>query len=82
MTGTGEACGALFVVGGAEDRSGARLILRQFAEAAGGPNARILVIATASRKPDVVMAEYRSAFGDLDISRVELAAPDTRAGVD
>ena len=47
MTDASEQCGALFVVGGAEDRSGARLILRQFAEAAGGPDARILVIATS-----------------------------------
>ncbi len=82
MTDASEQCGALFVVGGAEDRSGARLILRQFAEAAGGPDARILVIATASTTPDEVMTEYRGAFGDLAIGQLDLAAPATRAEVD
>ena len=75
MTGTGETCGALFVVGGAEDRSGARLILRQFVEAAGGADARILIIATASTMPEEVMDEYRDAFGDLGIGHLDLAAP-------
>ncbi len=82
MTAANEPCGALFVVGGAEDRSGARLILRQFAEAAGGPDARILIIATASTTPEEVMDVYRGAFCDLGIDHVDLAAPNTRAAMD
>ena len=82
MTDPGEQCGALFVVGGAEDRSGARLILRHFAKAAGGTDARILVIATASTMPEEVMDVYRDAFGDLGIDHLDLAAPATRAEMD
>lgn len=82
MTTTGWQCGALFVVGGAEDRKGSKLILRQFAERAGGPEARILVVGTASSAPDVILAEYKSAFDELGVGHLDLTAPRTRAEVD
>ncbi len=82
MTTTGWQCGALFVVGGAEDRKGSKLILRQFADRAGGPKARILVVGTASSAPDVILAEYKSAFDELGVGHLDLTAPQTRAEVD
>ena len=53
----------LLVIGGAERHgAGGAAILRRFVELAGGANARLVVIATASSEPDVLEAEYADAF--------------------
>ena len=47
--------GALFAIGGAEDKLKKRTVLQEFVEAAGGSKARIVVVPTASSLgPDVV----------------------------
>ncbi len=63
----------LLVVGGAERHGpGGAAILRRFVELAGGPAARLVVIATASEEPEVLEAEYAAAFS-------RFGAGDTRA---
>ena len=74
--------GALFVVGGAEDRKGAKLILRQFTETAGGRAARLLVIASASTIPDEVLAEYEAAFTDIGVGHLDPCFQRSRSEVD
>lgn len=64
--------GRLVIVGGAEDRVHERLILRRFVQYAGGPQARIRLLAAASSMPLVVAENYRQAFteigaGDFDL---------------
>jgi cyanophycinase len=57
--------GTLVVVGGGEDRTGERTVLRRVAELAGGRDARIAVVGTATTVPDDVGPVYEKAFGDL-----------------
>ena len=62
----------LLVIGGAERHAPAgAAILGRFVELAGGPDARIVVIATASEEPDVLEAEYADAFERLGAKQVE-----------
>jgi cyanophycinase len=57
--------GTLVVIGGSEDRRGDREILRRFVELAGGSDAHIAVVATATTVPDEFEVEYKRAFADL-----------------
>jgi cyanophycinase len=63
--------GLLMAIGGAEDKVRERVILRAFVEAAGGPDANIVVLATASE-----MAEtgdrYAGIFESLHADTVEV----------
>ena len=63
--------GLLMAIGGAEDKVRERVILRAFLEAAGGPDANIVVLATASE-----MAEtgdrYAGIFESLHADTVEV----------
>jgi cyanophycinase len=52
--------GALYAIGGAEDKMKERLILRSFVEACGGADAQIVVLATASE-----LAETGERYADL-----------------
>ena len=51
--------GPLMVIGGAEDKTGPRQILGRFAKLAGGADARIAVIATASSLGEEIIEAYR-----------------------
>ncbi|GAB4110297.1 MAG: cyanophycinase [Roseiflexaceae bacterium] len=64
--------GVLLLIGGAEDKVGAKQILRRFVELAGGPAARIVVIAAASSFEDLVGRRYLNLFGNLGAGRVEV----------
>jgi cyanophycinase len=44
--------GRLIAIGGAEDKTRERIILRHFLDSSGGPEARIVVLATASEMPE------------------------------
>ena len=63
------AAGTLCVVGGAEDRVGERVVLREFVRLAGGDGARIAVVATASTLGPEILESYDEAF-----SREEFAS--------
>lgn len=58
--------GPLLAIGGAEDKTSDRLILRRFVELAGGPNARIVVLPTASGFHDAGH-RYVRVFNDLGV---------------
>ena len=74
--------GQLFVVGGAEDKERGRLILRRFVAAAGGSDARVVVVATASREPEELLRQYRVAFRSLGVGDLYECWQDRRADGD
>jgi cyanophycinase len=80
--------GPVMVIGGAEDKMKDRVILSRFVKDAGGPDARIVVIATASSLGDAATEFYRNLFTAMGVERVTGLRPVTRedanedAGVD
>jgi cyanophycinase len=74
--------GTLCVIGGAEDRVGDRVALREFVRLAGGAGARVAVIATASQLGPEIFTAYREAFGALGVGAVVDLRPVTRAEAD
>jgi cyanophycinase len=76
MTPDGARRSRLLIIGGAERRGTA--ILSRFVALAGGPAARIVVIATASREPGPLEAEYLAEFADLGAGAVEALRLTTR----
>ncbi len=63
--------GPLLAIGGAEDKTRDRIILRRFVELSGGSDANIAVIPTASRIQDAG-EQYRGIFGDLGVDKVNV----------
>lgn len=63
--------GNLVIIGGAEDKEFDCVILRRFVELAGGKEATIAVITTATEYPREVGNQYRTLFYDLGAHRVE-----------
>lgn len=64
--------GPLLLIGGAEDKVGSRKILNRFVQLAGGRQARIVVVATASSFQDLVGQRYVKLFTSLNVARVEM----------
>ncbi|HEX5826262.1 MAG TPA: cyanophycinase [Candidatus Limnocylindrales bacterium] len=62
--------GTVIVIGGAEDKVRDRLILGRFVALAGGPDARIAVISTASSLGPEAGARYQSIFTELGAAHV------------
>jgi cyanophycinase len=62
--------GPVILIGGAEDKRRDRLILTRYAELAGGSDARIVVISTASTMGDRATEGYRALFGELGAAEV------------
>lgn len=67
------------LIGGAEDKVRDKLILSRFATFAGGSQARVVVVATASSLGDVASERYRELFEALGIARVTGLRPEERA---
>jgi cyanophycinase len=63
--------GPLIAIGGAEDKVRERAILRFFLETAGGPDASIVVLATASEVPETG-ERYADLFYSLNADSVEV----------
>src|SRR5450631_1726338 len=76
MTRTVHTC--LLIIGGAEDKVGRATILRRFVRLAGGRNARIVLIPTASSFPDETVAIYTAAFARLGATVVTVVNPRSR----
>lgn len=57
--------GSLYLIGGAEDRGDQKRVLGRLLEVAGGPQARIVLITSASRHQGEMREAYRQAFGAL-----------------
>src|SRR4029079_11958066 len=62
--------GTVIVIGGAEDKVRDRVILNRFVALAGGPDATIAVISTASSLGLEAGERYRAVFGELGVKRV------------
>ena len=69
--------GLLIAIGGAEDKTRERVILRYFLEASGGDDATIVVLATASETPETG-ERYADLFLALRAENVEVLKIDTR----
>jgi cyanophycinase len=71
--------GTVIVIGGAEDKVRDRVILARFAQLAGGPDARIAVIATASSFGVEAGERYKAIFTELGARDVYPLNTTTRA---
>ena len=71
--------GVLCVIGGAEDRSGDRVVLQEFLRLAGGDGATVAVVATASSLGPAILDAYDDAFRSLGAGEVVRLRPETRA---
>ncbi|GAA2101488.1 cyanophycinase [Microlunatus panaciterrae] len=71
--------GSLFAIGGAEAKLRRRNVLRAFVAEAGGADARIVVIPTASSLGVEVVEVYRAVFTALGVSTVVAVRPESRA---
>jgi cyanophycinase len=74
--------GTLCVIGGAEDRVGDRVVLREFVRLAGGSGARVAVLATASSLGEEILDSYDEVFRGLGAGEVVRLRPETRAEAD
>ena len=70
--------GPVMVIGGAEDKLGERVILSRFVQLAGGEQAQIAVISTASSLGEAATDFYRQIFSRLGVARVTGLRPETR----
>jgi cyanophycinase len=71
--------GPLMVIGGAEDKTGPRQVLARFAKLAGGTEAKVAVIATASSLGEEIIDAYREAFGKLGVTAIVAPRPRSRS---
>src|SRR6185503_8691498 len=70
--------GDLIVIGGAEDKLGKRTVLTEFVERAGGADARIAVVPTASSLGQEVVEVYAALFTRLGAAEVYGLRPQDR----
>ncbi len=70
--------GDLLVIGGAEDKLGKRTVLKEFVQRAGGPEARIAVVPTASSLGPEIVEVYAALFTRLGASEVYGVRPEDR----
>src|SRR5438105_1908420 len=70
--------GPVMVIGGAEDKLGERVILSRFVELAGGDQAQIVVISTASSLGDAATDLYRHLLGRIGARTITGLRPETR----
>ena len=71
--------GSVIIIGGAEDKVRDRVILNRFASLAGGRDATVAVISTASSLGAEAGERYRHVFADLGIERVRPLHAITRS---
>ena len=74
--------GPLMAIGGAEDKLGKRTVLKRFVALAGGQDARIAVIPTASSLGPEIVDVYDAAFTKLGAREVIAARPTSREEAD
>src|SRR5205809_3526326 len=70
--------GPVMIIGGAEDKLRDRVILSRFVSMAGGPDAHIVVISTASSLGDLATELYRELFTQMGAGQVSGLRPVTR----
>lgn len=80
--GTEQKPGPLVIIGGAEDREGDCLVLREFVRAAGGVNARIAIMTAATTLPEEVGDDYVRIFERLGAEEIEVVYTERREDAD
>ena len=70
--------GPLVIIGGAEDKLRKRSILKEFVAASGGPDARIVVIPSASSLGPEIVDLYDALFRAEGVSDVATVRPESR----
>lgn len=78
MSDAADDVGALYVIGGAEDKLQRRTVLTRFVAACGGASARIAVVPTASSLGPEIIDVYVALFTRLGAAEVLGARPETR----
>jgi len=76
--GLSETQGQLVIIGGAEDKNGDCIILREFVRRAGGVKARIVVMTVATELPREVGEDYLKVFERLGVEDVRIVDTVTR----
>ncbi len=71
--------GTLYAIGGAESKLRRRSVLRAFVAAAGGADATIAVVPSASSLGEEVVEVYRAVFTSLGAREVVALRPESRA---
>jgi cyanophycinase len=71
--------GHVIIIGGAEDKVRDRVILSRFAGLAGGRDATVVVISTASSLGELAGDRYKQVLGELGVSKVRAIHATTRA---
>jgi len=70
--------GNLLIIGGAEDKWGKSSVLKQAIDMCGGSDAKIIVLTTATQKPQEVGEEYRAVFTRLGVKDLDVLNIDNR----
>lgn len=68
----------LLVIGGAEDKRRRVIVLKRFVRLAGGRDARVVVIPTASSMAEEAFEVYQSVFARQHVKDIELVNPQSR----
>lgn len=71
--------GHVIIIGGAEDKVRDRVILSRFATLAGGRDATVVVISTASSLGELAGERYKQVLGELGVKKVRAIHAITRA---
>lgn len=74
-----KAKGNLVIIGGAEDKYGESKILKHVVKIAGSDDANLLVLTTATEKPQEIGSEYTKVFTRLGISKIEVLDISSRS---
>lgn len=82
MTDITQTHGKLLVIGGAEDREGECVILKEFVKLAKGPRARIVVMTVATDHPEESFADYKKVFQKMGVDDVKLVDVSAREDAD
>lgn len=69
--------GNLIIIGGAEDKTGNKTILRHVADIV-GQQGSLVILTTATEKPEEVGNNYRMVFESLGINNIQVLNIDTR----
>lgn len=70
--------GNLIIIGGAEDKYGESKVLKQVVDEIGGNDARLMILTTATEKPEQVGNEYRNVFERLGVQNIDVLNINSR----
>ena len=70
--------GNLIIIGGAEDKAGNKTILKHVADIVSKEQGRLVVLTTATEKPEEVGNNYRIVFESLGINNIQILNINTR----